>query len=313
MIDQPHALTIEKKSASLWRGFFSAMASPCEILLESETADDSQIKNWLTLGANEVWRIEKKWSRYNPHNIISQINSANGAAVTVDAETAQILNYAAQCYQLSQGKFDITSGPLRRIWQFKGAEFTPDNNALTEILKIVGWQNCQWNPPILQIPQNAEIDLGGIGKEYAADRALGLIMAAQSAHDLHVLVNLGGDLVCSGPRLTNLPWQVGIENLTNIPQPENPNNPVISLYQGGIATSGDTYRYCLHQGKRLSHILDPQTGWPVANAPQTITVMANTCTLAGMLATFAMLQGEYAEDFLQAQNAVYWVQRVPEK
>lgn len=124
-----------------------------------------------------------------------------------------------------------------------------------------------------------EIDLGGIGKEYAVDRALTL---AKQHTEVAVLVNLGGDLRVSGPRRGS-PWQVA------------------------IATSGDTYRRIIQSGMRYSHVLDPQSGWPVIDAPRTVTVHANTCSEAGrLLAKLALLRGADAEAFLKAEQVRAW-------
>ena len=84
---------------------------------------------------------------------------------------------------------------------------------------------------------------------------------------------------------------------------------MIALTAGGVATSGDSHRFLLRDGVRYSHILDPRTGWPVAHAPRAVTVFAQSCTQAGMMATLASLRGADAEAFLGAQGARYWMQR----
>ena len=82
----------------------------------------------------------------------------------------------------------------------------------------------------------------------------------------------------------------------------------MQLAPGALATSGDTHRFVFRDGHRYSHILDPRTGWPVRDAPRSITVAADTCTQAGMLTTLAMLQGENAERMLRASGLQYWLQ-----
>jgi thiamine biosynthesis lipoprotein len=82
----------------------------------------------------------------------------------------------------------------------------------------------------------------------------------------------------------------------------------VDLMAGALSTSGDTYRYVQSEGRRLSHILDPRTGWPVIGAPRSVTVAAPTCTNAGMLTTLAMLRGPGAEAFLESEGARHWVQ-----
>ena len=84
---------------------------------------------------------------------------------------------------------------------------------------------------------------------------------------------------------------------------------LLNLQIGALATSGDARRFLLKDGVRYSHILDPVTGWPIKDAPRSITVAADTCIQAGMLSTLAMLQGEGAETFLSAQDVSYWCDR----
>ena len=92
---------------------------------------------------------------------------------------------------------------------------------------------------------------------------------------------------------------MGIEN----PEKENSAIGQISLTNGGIATSGDLHRFCIVDGTRLGHILNPKTGWPVEGAPRSVTVVGNFSVEAGFLATLAMLHGKDAENFLKQQNA----------
>lgn len=84
---------------------------------------------------------------------------------------------------------------------------------------------------------------------------------------------------------------------------------MVPLVRGGLATSGDSRRFVLHQARRYSHIIDARTGWPVADAPSSITVAAGTCTQAGTLTTLAMLQGRDAEHFLKTAGVRHWIQR----
>ncbi len=120
------------------------------------------------------------------------------------------------------------------------------------------------------------------------------------------MLNFGGDLVATRSPVNSDGWQVGIEAFdTDTGRAEK----LIRLKNGALATSGDARRYILKDGIRYGHILDPTTGWPVANAPRSITIAADTCTQAGMIATLAMLQGEYAEDFLEQQECQFWCYR----
>jgi thiamine biosynthesis lipoprotein len=118
-----------------------------------------------------------------------------------------------------------------------------------------------------------------------------------------VLINYGGDIRADGVRISNKPWSVGIENPTH---PDTPKG-VLKIRQGALATSGDTRRFLIHQGKRYGHVLNPKTGWPIEASLRSATVAAGTCTEAGLLATMALLQGAEAEAFLQNQNVKYWL------
>jgi thiamine biosynthesis lipoprotein len=146
-----------------------------------------------------------------------------------------------------------------------------------------------------------EIDLGGIGKEYAVDRAGALV----APFTRNCLINFGGDLLALGPAHDGRAWTVGIEDAQGSPVAAKK----VELAAGALATSGDARRYLLRHGIRYSHILDPLTGWPVVDAPRSVTVAAPSCAQAGMLATLASLRGAEAEAFLEAEGVPHWCLR----
>lgn len=276
-------------------GRFTAMASPCEVLVDG--ADDADLRRLAGIAAAEAWRIEALWSRYRDDNVVHRINTARGRPVEVDAETARMLDYAEHLHGWSEGRFDLTSGVLRRVWKFDGSARVPDAEAVRAVLPLVGWGKIRWKSPQLQLPAGMELDFGGLGKEYAVDRARDLLAAA-TAHP--VLVNFGGDLAASAPPRGAASWGVGIDSGVT-----GTATPMVRLARGGVATSGDAHRFLLKDGVRYSHVLDPRTGWPVAGAPRAVTVAAATCTEAGVLATLAMLHGPSAADFLRECDAEF--------
>jgi thiamine biosynthesis lipoprotein len=282
-----------------WLGVFQAMASPCEVHVGG--VDAATAGAVVELAAAEAARIEAKFSRYRRGNVLDAINSAGGRTVVVDDETARLLDYAARLYELSDCKFDVTSGVLRRAWRFDGSDRLPTRETIAALLPQVGWHKVRWRAPELTLLPGMEIDLGGIGKEYAVDRVAALVRPLAA----HCLVNFGGDLLALGPQAGGAPWRVGIESVTA----EATAAKHLSLGVGALATSGDARRYVLKDGKRYGHILNPTTGWPVVDAPRSVTVAAATCTQAGMLATLALLQGRDAERFLAEQGAQFWVLR----
>ena len=290
-------LIVEARGADLDAVRFTAMASPCEVLVPSMSHHAA-----LAIGAvaaQEAWRIEKKFSRYRDDSVTAWIHRNRGIAIAVDEETAALMDFAGQCFDLSEGLFDITSGVLRRVWRFDGSERIPDTAAVDALLPLIGFAKLQWNRPRLLLPEGMELDFGGIGKEYAVDRAYELLAARNT---IPFLVNLGGDLRANRPP-SHGPWQVGIER----PDTEREPSLLLDLEHGALATSGDSRRYLLKDGVRYGHILHPGTGWPVPGAPRSVTVAASSCTEAGLLASMALLHGSRARAFLDDEGARYWV------
>lgn len=276
-------------------GRFQAMASPCEVLLDHDDLAAAAVQ--VEAAAAEAWRIERKFSRYRQDNIVHAINSAGGAPVTVDEETARLIDFAVTLHTLSGGRFDITSGVLRRAWRFDGSDRVPAQADIDALLPLVGWHRVRWEKPVLTLPAGMEIDFGGIGKEYAVDRVFTLLAGMTPAA---VLVNFGGDLRARGPRRDGSAWQVGIET----PGREQQAAETLALVNGGLATSGDARRFLLKDGVRYGHILDPKTGWPVQGGPRSATLLAADCVQAGMFATLTLLAGADAEDFLREQEGI---------
>lgn len=289
-----------------WRAEFQAMASPCQILID--TLDRKEAARLAFIAQAEALRIQNKFSRYRNDNIIHKINHSRGRAIQVDDESAALLDYAQQCYELSEGRFDITSGVLREAWTFDGSDRLPSQQQIDCLLPRIGWHKVHWSRPELHLPDGMQIDLGGIGKEYAVDRSLLLINAVS---DTSVLVNFGGDLCTARARRNGQGWIVGVEDPADViaQRGQARAQQEYELQRGGIATSGDTRRFLLKHGKRYSHILDPTTGWPVEDAPHSITTVASSCTEAGVMSTLAALQGSGAESFLQQQGVIFWVVR----
>lgn len=299
-----HPLPRLSGKGGLWVGAFQAMASDCEILMEGVSAE--QAAELLRAAAIETWRIEHKFSRYVQGNIVATINQSQGQTIEVDDETADLLDFAAQCHQLSEGLFDIACGVLRRVWRFDGGSQVPDQAQIDQVMQLIGWDKLIWQRPKLTLRPGMELDFGGIGKEYAVDKVIQCLLALRpSASPSRFLVNFGGDLACTGPRLNGDAWRVGVESSEHDARAV----ATVALSHGAVATSGDSRRFVIYQGERLSHILNPTTGWPVRYAPHAVSVAAPTCLQAGIFTTLAMLQGEDAEAFLDAQNVQYWVQR----
>lgn len=278
------------------------MASRCEIRLAGEWAGGPANADVLIDQAiAEVQRIEFKYSRYRADSVVSRINAAagSGQAIEVDDETASLLDFAAQLHALSDGLFDITSGVLRRAWDFRSQRL-PEQAQIDALLPLVGWQHVDWRREARQVvlkQPGMELDFGGFGKEYAADRAAAVLLGAGARHGY---VNLGGDLRLLGSRPDGSAWSLGIQH----PREESGTIAGLPLHGGALATSGDYERYMELGGRRYCHILDPRSGWPVSPW-QSISVVAPVCVAAGALSTIAMLKQADALDFLYGQGASF--------
>ena len=264
---------------------FRAMGSPCELQLYGQSR--SGLEAIARRGLREVARLEVKYSRYREDSLASAINRSSGdeKGVLVDEETASLLDFAATAHRESGGRFDPTSGVLRRVWDFHSNKL-PDPAALAATRTLVGWSKLRWERPRLALPlPGMQLDFGGFVKEYAADRVAAL--CRESAVESG-LVDLGGDLAVVGPHPDGSPWLVGIRN------PRRPSEALarIALRSGGIATSGDYERCMVVDGVRYSHLLDPRTGESFRGGPASVSVTAPLCLLAGAATTIAMLHEE---------------------
>ncbi len=261
---------------------FRAMACPCELHLYGD--DDVQVEAAARAATLEVTRIEKKYSRYLEDSVASAINASAGkpGGFSPDEETAGLLDYAATAWEQSDGVFDITSGVLREVWDFRSGRL-PAQRDVTRVLERVGWQRIDWQRPVLRMPAGMQIDFGGYGKEYAADRAAEVCLQQGITSGL---VDLGGDVRIVGPAPDGESWSVGIRD----PRRRWGALASLDLETGSIATSGDYQRFMLVDGRRYSHILDPRTGWP-ASGLTSVSVVAARCLVAGTASTIAMLKG----------------------
>jgi len=273
---------------------FRAMGTTCRLRLAG--CSEAKARSAADAAIAEVQRIEAKYSRYRADSIVSRINAAagSGAVVEVDEETAGLLDFAAGLHGYSEGLFDITTGVLRSVWDFRSARF-PEPAAVQDVLGRMGWQRVDWQRPGIALSVTGmEIDFGGFGKEYAADRA-GTLLAEHGIAS--GFVNLGGDIRVIGPRPDGSAWSFGIAH----PRRDGEVIAGIELAQGGLATSGDYERFFEVDGKRYCHILDPRTGWPVQHW-QSVSVFGPACLAAGALSTIAMLHGPAAHDFLRSEG-----------
>ena len=269
---------------------FKAMGCPCALRLYAGSR--AEARHWAAQARAEIGRLERKYSRYRPDSLASRINASagRGESVAIDAETEALLDYADTCFHQSRGRFDPTSGILRQAWDFRSGRL-PEAATLEALLPRIGWERLRRSPGRLELPEaGMELDFGGFVKEYAADRCAALLRGA-GAHA--GLVDLGGDLALLGPHPDGRPWIVGVRDAR---QPARAALRV-PVETGGVATSGDYERGMVVDGVRYGHIFDPRTGWPLQGLAS-VTVLAESCLVAGSASTLALLQGPEAPAWL---------------
>ena len=277
-----------------YRHPFRAMGSPCHVTLYARSHSAAMMAG--TRVEQEVRRIESLFSRYLEDSALSCFNrEAHGVdGYLMDEEMAGLIDYATTCHQQSEGKFDITSGILRQAWRFDGSTIQlPDRDHIASLLPAIGLEylTVENKRARFQRP-GMEIDFGGIGKEYAVDRACGILIEMGYRH---AVVNFGGDLRVVGPKPDDTPWEIGIHH----PRKADTVLATLEIREGAVATSGDYERSLLIEGVRYSHLLDPRTGWPVRGLAS-VSVVAPLALIAGSASTIGMLMGQEGPDWLSA-------------
>jgi thiamine biosynthesis lipoprotein len=260
------------------------MGSDCAVHLCVETpADFEQISGAAEV---EIRRIECRYSRYRHDSELARINrvAASGGSTEIDAETAWLIAYAKACFIKSDSAFDVTSGLLRKVWDFS-IPVLADQGSVDALLPFIGLDKVTLSNGYLSFARSGmELDFGGLCKEYAADRAAGVCVGLGAQYGF---IDLGGDIRVIGPQPDGLPWRIGIRH----PRDANTITAEVELFNGALATSGDYERFIEVNGRRYCHILNPQTGWPTRGL-SSVTVISERCLVAGSLSTTAMLKGE---------------------
>lgn len=228
----------------------------------------------------DVELIEKEFSYYKPESFISILNrDAHLKEVEVPHHVCKLIEISLEYGKMTDGVFDITYKSEGALWE-DGKE--PEDEKLKEKIKLTGSEmvsaDCEKNT--VKFERNGvRIDLGGIAKGYAIDRA-GDIMKKNGIKDF--IINYGGDMLVCGKKGRE-PWKIGIKN------PDDPSDHLKTLSFRdeecvGLATSGDYERFFVINDRKYSHIFDPRTGKPVVDA-KSVTVTAENALTADVIAT----------------------------
>jgi len=205
--------------------------------------------------------------------------------VKVSPETMEVIKKAQEISELSEGGFDITIGPLTELWrEARKKKIPPSIEEVKEKLGLVNFKNIETDQEgkVFLKKKGMAIDLGGIAKGYAVDRAFELL---KSLGYRNLIVNAGGDLRVGGLK-NNQPWSIGIQNSRE----SQIILARISISDTAVATSGDYEKFFLYQGKRYHHIFSPKDGFPTDDC-QSVTVLCKEGTIADALATAVFVLG----------------------
>ena len=226
--------------------------------------------------------IEADLSIFRPDSEVSRINSNAGSWVEVSTQTAHLVQQSLEYARLSEGAFNPAVLPLVHAWGLHGAQAPPQwlNEAtLAPLRELVDWRKLAVESNRVRLAAaGMQLDLGAIAKGYAVDLCYRMLHARSMTN---IMVNLGGDLCCSGGTGRNPYWIVGVRNPFNRSQ-------IIGrlLLSGGdaVSTSGNYERFIEIDGRRVAHIIDPRSGYPVEGMAG-VTVLAADSLTADALST----------------------------
>ncbi len=234
----------------------------------------------------EIQLIEKLFSRFIPEGDVARINENAGNWVTVSIETIDLIEKGISYGEITQGTFDITIGGLLTLWGFGTEQYrVPTDQELAQVMETVDYRNIEINRNSRQvrIPAGSMLDLGGIAKGYAVDRARDVLRENRIDNGL---INAGGDIVTLGKRPDGNPWRVGVQN----PMDTTSILAIVPLSDSTVVTSGDYQRFFTENGLRFHHIIDPSTGFP-AEGVISVTIVAASATVADVFSTAVFILG----------------------
>ena len=244
----------------------------------------------------EVYRLEKLLSVTENSSDVALLNC--GGYKRISDETDELLHSALTISERTGGAFDPTVYPLVRLWGFTEAtQRVPSQDELQAALSHIGIENVDAQDGFAELKNGAQLDFGGIAKGYAAERCSSILQASGVEA---ALLTLGGNVQAVGTKPDGTPWAIGIAD------PAQPEQSLATLrFTGSLAlvTSGGYQRYFEKDGVRYHHILDPKTGMPAQSGLASVTVLAQSGTLADALSTALFVMGlDEATEFWRASD-----------
>ncbi|WP_317196176.1 FAD:protein FMN transferase [Winogradskyella vincentii] len=262
------------------------MGSRFDISVEAK--DSIKGSKYIDTAINEISRIERLISSWDPKSQTSQINRSAGVKpIKVDEELFHLIERALKLSKLTDGAFDISYASMDKVWKFDGSmSEMPSKEAINNSVSKVGYHNIiidKGNQTVYLKEPGMKIGFGAIGKGYAADKAKALLK------DIGVtggIINASGDLNTWGTQPNGKDWKVAIVNPLN-------KEKVFSwmpVKNSAVVTSGNYEKYIEFDGILYSHIIDPRTGYP-SSGILSVTIFTLTAELADALATSVFVMG----------------------
>lgn len=236
-----------------------------------------------------VAELNEMLSDYEPESELSLLSASSPTEtpIAVSEDLFRVLDEAKRLSVRSNGAFDVTVGPLTKLWRrARRRKQLPDERRLAEARAAVGYQHMKLTDEgkaVELLKSGMRLDLGGIAKGYAADEAL---RVTRSRGVSRVLINAGGDVVIGDPPPGDDGWQIGVAAL----EPDAPPSRFLTLSNCSVATSGDVWQYVEIGDERYSHILDPHTGLGLTTR-RNVTIIAPTGIEADSLASAVSVLG----------------------
>ena len=254
--------------------------------------------------ANLLDRVDRTYSRFRPDSELSVVNARAGQIIPISPLLTWALDAALRGARLTQGLVDPTVGHAMRLIGYDRdfsliGEVSGGSDSPLRLEPVPGWQAVELDPQnrTVRIAGGVELDLGSVGKAFAADLAAPAALAGSGASG--ALVSLGGDIAVAGtPPLGG--WRVLVAEDSSLPP--SAQGEVVTMASGAIATSSTTVRRWTRAGVKLHHLIDPRTGMPAAGPWRTATVAADTCVDANIGATAALIMGRDAPAWLSERG-----------
>jgi thiamine biosynthesis lipoprotein len=260
-----------------------------EVHISAWSADEAAAVAVFDEAFDEFDRLDALMSTWKDGSDVLRINDAAGKApVVVSPEVREVLHASQEVSEWTGGKFDVTFAVLSGLWKFDHDidGQVPDRSLITPRLPLIDYRALQIDDrkgTASLARAGMKVNLGGIGKGYAIDRAVAILREAGLTE---FMIQSGGDLFVSGRR-GDRPWRVGIQDPRGAP---NALFAAIELTDAAVSTSGDYERFFIRDGQRYHHIIDPGTGEP-ARRSRSVTIMAKRATASDGLSTGVFILG----------------------